>query len=181
MNSDNKIIAQTSQWIEAIVIGQNFCPFAKKVYENDSILFQAVNNKEIEECLTVLIEVCDQLENNNKCETAFLIYPDMFGDFDDYLDFVELANQLLVAEDFEGIFQLASFHPQYCFQGCEPTSAENYTNRSPFPMLHVLREQSLENALTTFKNPEQIPLRNIESANNKGVEFFEDILNNIMK
>lgn len=176
---DSVIITQTSQWIEQVVIGLNFCPFAKRVFDKNLIAYQVANNQNIEDDLFSLIILCALLDQNSELETGFVIYPNHYADFDAYLDFLELANQLLVEQEYEGIYQLASFHPQYCFDETEQNAAENYTNRSPYPMLHLLREQSLEKALEQYNNPDEIPLRNIEVARQKGAEFFSDALKKI--
>ena len=176
---DTTVISQTKQWIEAVVIGLNFCPFAKRVFDKNLITYQIANNESTVDDLISLIALCKELDQNNELETGFVIYPNKLADFNDYLDFLELANQLLCEQEYEGIYQLASFHPQYCFDGTEIDAAENYTNRSPYPMLHLLRELSLEKALEQFDAPEEIPVRNIEVANQKGADFFSNILENI--
>jgi len=174
------IIANTKQWIEEIVIGMNFCPFAKRVWDKDLIAYKIADNKTIEEDIFTLLDLCTELDNNNALETGFVIYPKHLANFDDYLDFLELASQLLIEQGYEGIYQLASFHPQYCFDETSQSAAENYTNRSPYPMLHLLKEQSLETALEHYKDADEIPLRNIEAAKQKGAEFFADILKKIL-
>jgi len=177
--SEKEVVQQTTQWINDIVIALNFCPFAKSVFEKGLICYRAVNNQSLEEDLFSMLALCKELDQNIELETGFIIYPGSYLDFDDYLDFLELANKLLIEQQYEGIYQLASFHPDYCFDNTESNASENYTNRSPYPMLHVLRESSLENALESYNNPEEIPARNIETANNKGVEFFEAALEDI--
>ena len=179
--SDKEAVAQTKEWINDVVIGLNFCPFARSAFEKGLICYRAANNKNLEEDLISMLELCKELDQNTELETGFIIYPSSYENFDDYLDFLELANQLLVEQQYEGTYQLASFHPDYCFDGTELNASENYTNRSPYPMLHVLRESSLENALESYNNPEEIPERNIEAANKKGTEFFEAALEEIKK
>lgn len=176
---DEEVISQTRQWIEQVVIGLNFCPFAKRVFDKGLIAYQVANNKNIEDDLFSLMALCTELDQNNDLETGFVIYPHNFSDFNDYLDFLDLANQLLVEQDYEGVYQIASFHPQYCFEGTAQNAAENYTNRSPYPMLHLLKEQSLDRALEQYEAPEEIPTHNIEVATQKGAEFFSKILKNI--
>lgn len=177
--SDKTIIAQTRQWIEQVVIGLNFCPFAKRVFDKGLIAYKVANNKNIEDDLFSLMALCAELNQNKDLETGFVIYPDKLSDFDDYLDFLDLANQLLVEQGYEGVYQLASFHPQYCFEDTAQNAAENYTNRSPYPMLHLLREQSLERALEQYEAPEEIPASNIKVATQKGAEFFSKLLKSI--
>ena len=105
-----------------------------------------------------------------------LIYANAFADFDEYLDFVSLAQGLLEAQNYEGVYQLASFHPNYCFEGATEDDAANYTNRSPYPMLHLLRESSLENALRNYPNPEMIPANNIQLLRQLGLEKMQTTL-----
>jgi len=177
--SAKEVVAQTKQWINDVVIALNFCPFAKSVFEKRLICYRAANNKTLEEDLISMLALCKELDQNIELETGFIIYPSSYLNFDDYLDFLELANKLLIEQQYEGIYQLASFHPDYCFDNTESNASENYTNRSPYPMLHVLRESSLENALESYNNPEEIPARNIEVANTKGAVFFEAVLEDI--
>ncbi len=177
--NDNNIITQTKQWVADVIIALNFCPFAKKVFDQQGIFYKVVESKNTEEGLATLIDECVRLDNDTDLETALIIYPNMLEDFNDYLDFLELANQLLEAQNYIGVYQLASFHPNYCFDGVELDAAENYTNRSPYPMLHLIKESSLAKALETYDDPEQIPVRNVERAKQKGAAFFKKILNKI--
>lgn len=175
------IIQQTQQWLEDIVIGLNFCPFAKKVFNNGTIYYYVDTSTKIEDCLYKLIQQFKKLDEQAEVETSLIIYPENFESFNDYLDYLYLADQLLEKEGYEGIYQLASFHPDYCFQGSKAGDAENYTNRSPYPMLHLLREQRLEEALQQYPEPENIPQQNIATAQNKGVEYFAKYLKSLKK
>jgi hypothetical protein len=130
----------------------------------------------MEMCLENLIDECARLDENENIETTLLIYPKAFANFDEYLDFVEIAERLLEVEDYEGIYQLASFHPNYCFEGSNENDAANYTNRSPYPMLHLLREESLEKALETYPNPENIPENNIKLTRELGLQKLKETL-----
>lgn len=177
--TEKDVVQQTKQWINDVVIALNFCPFAKSVFEKGLICYRAANNKNLEEDLFSMLALCKELDQNIELETGFIIYPSSYQDFDDYLDFLELANQLLVEQQYDGIYQLASFHPDYCFDNTELNASENFTNRSPYPMLHIIRESSLEKALESYNNPEEIPVRNIETANSKGAEFFKAALEGI--
>ncbi len=174
--SNSAILSQTKYWVEDVIIGLNFCPFAKKVVDKQTLFYKVVESEKTEESLSVLIDECIRLDSDKEIETTLIIYPHMLKDFNEYLGFLELANQLLETQSYSGVYQLASFHPDYCFDGVEMDAAENYTNRSPYPMLHLLRESSLEKALKTYSNPEQIPLRNIERAKQKGAAFFKQTL-----
>ncbi len=179
--SPSTVVSQTKQWVLDIIIGFNFCPFAKRAFEQQSLFYKVVESKKIEESLLALIDECVRLDKNKEIETTLIIYPIMLDDFTDYLDFLDLANQLLEKQNYNGIYQLASFHPDYCFDGVAEDAAENYTNRSPYPMLHLIRESSLEKALETYAKPEQIPLRNIEQAKQKGATYFKQLLDTIKR
>lgn len=103
--------------------------------------------------------------------------PKGFADFEDYLDLLDMANELLHMQELEGVFQLASFHPEYCFEGQLKHDPANFTNRSPYPMLHLLREASIEKALEFVDDPDAIPERNVELAREKGIDVFKKVLN----
>ena len=174
------VIQQTKCWLENFIIKHNICPFAKPVYEHDSIHYLIFRDENIEEALQELISECTNLEDNDETETSLLIYPDAFMNFDDYIDFVALANELINQQGYEGVFQLASFHPQYQFADTEVNDPANFTNRSPYPMLHLIREASLELALKNYPNPEQIPERNINFAREQGLEKMQAVLSHCL-
>jgi hypothetical protein len=171
-----KEIAETKKWLETVVIAHNICPFAKRVFDDYGIHFAVETSRDIETCLENLISECEHLDENENIETALLIYTNGFGDFEEYLDFLDVAERLLEMEDYEGIYQLASFHPNYCFEGSPQNDAANYTNRSPYPMLHLLRESSLEKALENYPNPEMIPENNIKLTRELGLEKMQATL-----
>lgn len=174
--NDKDVIKQSKHWVNDFVIKHNICPFAKREYDNDAINFALINDNKLEEQLQALIEACTQLDNNASIETTLLIYPNGLNNFDDYLDFLDLAIQLLDKQGYEGIYQLASFHPNYCFEGVDADDASNYTNRSPYPMLHLLRETSLEKALKNYPDPEKIPQRNIQYLRDLGIQEIKTAL-----
>ncbi|MGB4499260.1 MAG: DUF1415 domain-containing protein [Methylococcaceae bacterium] len=169
-------IEETKKWLETVVIAHNICPFAKRVFDGGGIHFATENSTDVETCLENLLDECARLDENDTIETTLLIYPKAFTNFDEYLDFVEIAERLLEVEDYEGIYQLASFHPNYCFEGSTDTDAANYTNRSPYPMLHLLREESLEKALENYPNPENIPENNIKLTRELGLQKMKETL-----
>lgn len=171
-----KEIDETKKWLETVVIAHNICPFAKRVFDDGGIHFAVENSTDVEMCLENLLDECARLDENETIETTLLIYTKAFVDFDEYLDFLEIAERLLEVEDYEGIYQLASFHPNYCFEGSTENDAANYTNRSPYPMLHLLRESSLEKALETYQNPENIPENNIKLTRELGLQKMRETL-----
>lgn len=120
-------------------------------------------------CLDAVLREQTRLDDDNTIETTFLIFPEAFAQFDDFLGLVALAEQQLKQKRYGGIYQLASFHPLYRFADATDNDAANFTNRSLYPMLHLLREASIDKALEQYKNPENIPADNISLARGKGL------------
>ena len=179
MKNESLEIRQTRAWIEQVIVGLNFCPFAKKEMVNNTIRYHLSHQKKLKTALTELFDEVFLLLNTPNIETSLVIYSDGFKSFEQYLELVDYANDLLIDSEYEGVFQFATFHPDYYFDGADFNDAENYTNRSPYPTIHILREASLTRVLSTFKHPENIPTNNIELAREKGHYFFETLLNNI--
>jgi len=174
--NDSEIIEATRRWVEQVVVAFNLCPFAKRELVKNRVRF--VVSKAGDEA-TLLDELAHELALLNvdeSVETTLLIHPQLLQDFYQYNDFLEAADELLVDMDLEGVYQVASFHPEYQFGGTEPDDAENYTNRSPFPMLHLLREDSLTVAIDNYPEVELIPERNIECMNEQGVDKLRALL-----
>lgn len=163
-----QIIARTESWMDRAVIGLNLCPFAKSVKMKGQIHYQVSQAKDTEQLLRDLIVEMKKLVATDpaKTDTALLIHPYVLEDFLDYNDFLEVADATLVELEMVGVLQIASFHPQYQFHGTNVDDAENYTNRSPFQMLHLLREDSVEKAIASYSDTASIPDRNIETLNN---------------
>lgn len=181
MINDSIIIEQTQNWVRSVIVGFNFCPFAKHELESETIHFQVSHESKLEACLHELVQECKRLDEHPEIETTLLIFAYAFQNFDDYLDMIELANHLIIEQGYEGIFQLASFHPDYCFEGESTADAANYTNRSPHPMLHLIREASLEQALANYPEPESIPKRNITFAREKGLDEMKQMLEHCLQ
>ena len=169
-------ISQTKLWIDRVIIKCGFCPFAKTVYENEKIRYHIINSKSQQVCLNAVVEECQSLDNNVQYETSFIIFTQAFIEFSDYLHGVAMADSLLEQHGYSGIYQLASFHPDYCFAEQSLQDPANYTNRSPFPMFHILRESSIDKALLTFSDPESIPNRNISHARELGIDKMRSML-----
>jgi hypothetical protein len=168
----DEIVTATKQWLEQAVIGLDLCPFARAVHVRDQIRY-AVSGAETPEEL--LAELFDELQalvaaDPDEIETTLLIHPKVLADFLDYNDFLELANAAVAELGLEGVIQIASFHPRYRFLGTRPDAIENYTNRSPYPMLHLLREASVERAVAAFPDAAQIFEKNIETLRRLGPE-----------
>jgi hypothetical protein len=169
-------IEATRTWLKTVIVGYNICPFAKRELDKNSVNFAVEFSTDWEQCLLNLIMECEKLDHQPDIETSLLIYAGAFADFDDYLDFIGLAEALLIAQGYEGIYQLASFHPDYCFEDATPDDPANYTNRSPYPMLHLLRESSIEQALAHYPDPENIPQRNISLTRAEGLAKMKALL-----
>ena len=176
IKDERTLVAQTKHWVETVIITHNFCPFAKREFDNDKIRYQVIKEPGIEACLEQLIHECLWLDQNPDTETTLIIFPENLDNFEAFLDFLFLAEELLNKQSYEGIYQLASFHPDYCFQGAEQDDPANYTNRSPYPMLHLIREKSIEEALKHYPSAEDIPQRNIEFARKQGLENLQKLL-----
>ena len=169
MLPSEQIIAQTLSWITNVVVGCNFCPFAAREVKRGSIHFEVVRTEDRAEILKALSREFDRLDNDEGIETTLIILPDQFYSFESYLDMTGICEDFLADQDYEGVYQIASFHPEYIFEGEEVNDPANYTNRSPYPMIHILREASITNALENFDHPERIPQRNIDFARKKGL------------
>ncbi len=174
--TDNLLITQTKHWISSFIIQHNICPFAKREYDSNRIYYEVVNEQSLENQLQSLMIACGQLDSDTAIETSLLILPKGLNSFDDYLDFLALADELMHQQGYAGVYQLASFHPYYCFEGVAENDASNYTNRSPYPMLHLIREASLEKTLQIYPNPEKIPVRNIEYLRQLGIDKIQAII-----
>lgn len=126
--------------------------------------------------LEALILEAKYLDCHPDTETTLIVFADAYASFDDFLDLAAIADDLLIEQGYEGIYQLASFHPDYCFADEDPTDAANYTNRSPFPMLHLIREASIEQVLQHYPEPEAIPQRNIALTRQLGLTYLRKLL-----
>ncbi len=170
-------VEQTQAWLKQVIIHYNLCPFARAVVENNSLHFHVDAAVTVEENLATLIAQAQYLDqHDDDIETTLLLYTQQFVDFEDFLDYIALADDLLFMQGYEGIYQLASFHPDYCFAEADEKDAANYTNRSPYPMLHLIRERSIDAALRHFPNPDAIPARNIQLTRDLGLAKMQALL-----
>lgn len=165
-----EIVVATRTWLERAVIGLNLCPFAKPV--KNRIRYAVSAAKGPEELRADLVDELQTLAEADpeEIETTLLIHPRVLSDFLDYNDFLEAADEVLEDLDLTGEIQIASFHPQYQFAGTQPDDIENYTNRSPYPMLHLLREASVEAAVDAHPDTHQINEKNVETMRTLGHE-----------
>lgn len=157
--ANETVIADVARWLNEVVIGLNLCPFSGKPTRENRVRFfvsGAIDDETLLQDLQQEMELLDQ-KPASEIETTLVIVPNHLHDFFDYNQFLNWANQLLKRNRWTGIYQLATFHPQYCFAHAEPHDKENLTNRAPYPILHIIREASLEKALEYFADVEEIP------------------------
>ena len=179
--TEDQIIAITQEWLKDFVIGLNLCPFAALPFNKGGIRFVVETSTELKDLLESLIEESYLLDKlaREEVETTLLIHPNVLVDFETYNSFLGMIPDIIVRSGLEGIIQIASFHPEYRFEGTEAESSENFTNRSPFPMLHLLREVSVEEAVAHHPDPDAIPKRNIALMNEMGNEQLQQLLSGI--
>ena len=180
-----KAIEKVKRWLEEVVIAFNFCPFARKEHEAGKVrfsVFSCAENKpkNSEEknglLLQKVLSELQFLDEHSEVETSLLILSDGWLDFYDYLDLLDMAEQVLVESGCEGVYQLASFHPDYLFAEEEANDASHFTNRSPLPVIHIIREASIEKAVESHPNAAAIPERNQSMAREKGCNYWQQLL-----
>ncbi len=151
-----------ARWLNDVVVGLNLCPFAGKPAKENRVRFfvsRAVDDENLLQDLEQEMKLLD-VKAAADIETTLVIIPDHLNDFFDYNQFLNWAEKLIKRNNWTGVYQLASFHPEYCFAGAEPEDAENLTNRAPYPIVHIIREESLEKALEFYKGVEEVPENN---------------------
>ncbi|MCW9048331.1 MAG: DUF1415 domain-containing protein [Gammaproteobacteria bacterium] len=176
MTQANQIIEETRCWLKSTIIGLNFCPFAKREFTQDTIRYSISSAKDLESNLHNLAEEFQYLDKHSDTETTLLMFSHAVTDFDDFLELIEYANQLLDDLGYDSVYQLAHFHPLYCFDGVELDDASNYTNRSPYPTLHIIRELSMQRAVDSHPDTAQIPESNIKLARELGAKHLQSLL-----
>jgi hypothetical protein len=171
------VVAATRRWLERAVVGLNLCPFARAVYVREQIRYTVSAATTPEALLADLISELRTLAAAapETIETTLLIHPDVLNDFLDYNDFLGIADAAVADLGLEGTIQIASFHPRYQFAGTAEDDIENYTNRSPYPLLHLLREASVERAVAAFPEAAEIYEKNIATMRRLGVEGWREL------
>ncbi|MFT3763318.1 MAG: DUF1415 domain-containing protein [Pseudoxanthomonas sp.] len=171
------VLAATRLWLERAVIGLNLCPFAKAVYAKRQVRFVFSDATTTEALLEQLAEELVLLRDTppERVDTTLIVHPLVLEDFLDYNDFLDSADAAVAALDLEGVLQVASFHPQYRFAGSDADDIENYTNRSPYPTLHLLREESIDRAVEAFPDPDAIVERNVETLRRLGHQGWREL------
>ena len=172
------IIEKSKTWVERFVIGLQLCPFAKQPFDKEQVRFEVCFEKNMEMQLIAFWKEIELLSETPKevISNTILIYPNSLDDFGKYLDLYDLAEQLLFEQQKNGVFQLASFHPDYQFEGTEKDDVSNYTNRSPFPFLHILRIEEVEEAIASHPDIEGVPERNMEMMKDLGKDRLLKLL-----
>ena len=172
----NKPIESVTRWLQEVVIGLNFCPFAKRELLNNTVRFVESPSTTEAGLMQNLAHELTHLTQHREVETTLLIHPQVLQNFEEYNQFLNLADALIEEMGLLGEFQVASFHPDYQFANTEFDDAENYTNRSPYPLLHILREASLEAAIDKHPNTELIPTTNIRVTQSLGKDKMRALL-----
>jgi len=170
-------IAETRAWVRRAVIGLNLCPFARAVDAKDQIRYVFSDATDPETLLATLVVELQRLADTDPAlvDTTMLIHPRVLGDFEDFNDFLELADAAVEDLDLDGVLQVASFHPRFQFADTEPDDVTNATNRSPYPTLHLLREDSVDRAVAAFPEAEAIFERNMETLEKLGAAGWADV------
>ena len=152
----------TWRWIKNVVIGANLCPFAQPSIDQNRFKIEVSEAQSVDQAYrAALIYLDTLLDDDIDLESALLIFPCTLDDFEDYLDCLYAVEEALIELELEGVFQLASFHPKYQFEGATEEDHANWSNRSPYPSIHFLREDSMSKALSTISHPDKIPKRNV--------------------
>jgi hypothetical protein len=167
---NDEVVSATRRWLEKSVIGLNLCPFAEAAYRADRVRFFVSEQRSASGLLAELRSELIRLHEADPlhCETALLIHPWTLNDFLEYNDFLDVCDATVGELGLEGELQVASFHPRYQFAGTQSEDIENYTNRSPYPMLHLLREASVERAIAAVGDADEIYRRNIRTLRDLG-------------
>ena len=175
--TEEEILAKTKHWLEAAVIGLNLCPFAKVVYVKNQVRLVVSKARHADNLLEELDRELDLLVATpaSEIDTTLLIHPTLFDDFLDFNDFLEIAEGVVEEHGLEGVIQLASFHPKFQFDGTEVDDISNYTNRAPFAILHLLREDSVDRAVEAFPQADAIFDTNIATLEKLGLAGWKSL------
>lgn len=172
LGQDDPVIVNTREWVERAVIGLSLCPFAHAPHRDGRIRFAHTRVTTLAALADVLADELERLSQSSRdeIETTLIVHPGVLGDFLDYNDFLDVADAIVAEMELDGVIQVASFHPQYQFEGTAGDDITNYTNRSPYPTLHLLREESVDEAVAMHPNPDSIPTRNIATMKRLGID-----------
>ncbi len=177
--NEEQVIAATRHWIEKAVIGLNLCPFARAVWVKNQVRIVVSTARHIDGLLDDLDRELDLLKDTpaEQIDTTLIVHPTLFPDFEVFNDFLGIADEVVAEHDLEGVIQVASFHPDYQFEGTEPDDITNATNRSPFPTLHLLREDSVARAVASEGgDAEAIVARNMDTLRRLGPRGWRELM-----
>ncbi|GJM25898.1 MAG: hypothetical protein DHS20C16_23130 [Phycisphaerae bacterium] len=176
LSRDARVMKITEKWIKTVVVDHDFCPFAGRELEAGSIAMRVLEQGTDGACCDAMLDVLRGMDSDETIETTLLILIDSHSDFEEYLDLVGYAESFLESNGYDDVYQLASFHPDYCFADSSQDDAANYTNRSPYPMIHILRAASVAKAIEQHPDTMAIPERNIRVARELGVDTLKALL-----
>ena len=173
----DRVLAETRAWVRRAVIGLNLCPFARAVDAKDQIRYVVSDATDTETLLATLCVELQRLADTDpaRVDTTILVHPGVLADFEDFNDFLELADAAVEDLGLDGVLQVASFHPRFQFADTDPDDVTNATNRAPYPTLHLLREESVDRAVAAFPEAEAIFERNMETLEKLGTEGWERV------
>ena len=174
---DDAIVAATRKWLERAVIGLNLCPFAKSVYVKEQVRYVVSNATTPEALLETLMDELQRLSDTpaEAVDTTLLIHPFVLTDFEDYNEFLDVADAAVEDMQLDGELQVASFHPDYQFADTDVNDISNYTNRAPYPILHLLREDSIARAVDAFPDAADIFEKNIDTMERLGHDGWDKL------
>ena len=176
--SDEQILADTRRWIEEAVIGLNLCPFAKSVYVKNQVRLVVSRARHVDAFLDDLDRELALLRDTpaEQNDTTLLIHPTLFPDFLVFNDFLDVVDEVVQEHELDGVLQVAPFHPMFQFEGTDLHDPDNLTNRAPYPILHLLREASIDRAVAAYPDPDAIIERNIATVRELGFAGWDKLL-----
>ena len=178
MTIEAQVVADTQAWLDKAVIGLNLCPFAKAVVAKQQVRMVVCMDSEPEQVLQMLQQEMQLLVDTDAAvlDTTLLIAPNLLPDFLDFNEFLFDCDSVLLSMELEGVLQIADFHPRYQFAGTQPDDISNFTNRAPYPTLHLLREESIDKAVAAYPDASLIYERNVEVLEALGIEGWEGLV-----
>lgn len=175
------IIQHTRQWLKEIVIKLNFCPFANQPFIREQVRYRVISGVPLRLLDNIITEECGYLDQHPETETTLIILADLLQSFSAFNTYIKNADRLLDRKQLIRRYQLAHFHPEYVFEQHGREDPANYTNRSPYPVLHLIRQKSITEALKKMPTHNTIPETNIHTARETGADFFQNFLRSLQK
>ncbi|NNE28243.1 MAG: DUF1415 family protein [Saprospiraceae bacterium] len=171
----------TDQWVKEVVIDLGLCPFAGKSILEKRLSTRVITSTVQEKIFEEFIEEIYSLENDPNLESSLITVPNAFSSFDSFLEAIAFSKELLSMSGFAVDYQVAFFHPQFVFEGVEENDPSNFTNRSPYPTFHPIKEKAMSRAIDSHAEIESVPLQNIEKTRNLGLDHMQNLLKNCYK